>query len=86
MVLDCRKVCVQYCKGWFVIDAFATFPFQIIEYVFAGHSNNYNQFLRLLRLPRIYRLIRLFKCVRLMKMPSLKKLCKYLRINDGRRG
>ncbi len=83
VVLDCRQVCVKYWKGWFVIDAFATFPFQMIEYVFAGESNNYNQFLRLLRLPRIYRLIRLFKCVRLMNMPSLKKLCKYLRINDG---
>ena len=85
LVTSKKSIAKRYLKGWFIVDLFSTFPFQIIELIYTSqrNSSSLNKLLRLLRLPRIYRLIRLFKCMRLMKMPAIKKCCKYLRINDG---
>ncbi len=85
LVMSCKRVATNYTKGWFFLDFIATFPFQLIELYAKTGGTKYNKLLRLLRLPRLYRLVRLFKCVKLMKMPSLKKCCAFMRINDGRR-
>lgn len=74
-IMDCKKIALNYLKGWLFLDVIATFPFQLIELYFQTGGTRYNKLLRLLRLPRLYRLIRLFKCVRLMKMSSVKKCC-----------
>ena len=80
-IMNCKKIAINYIKGWFFLDVIATFPFQLIELYAHTGGTKYNKLLRLLRLPRLYRLVRLFKCVRLMKMPSVKKCCQFMRIN-----
>lgn len=74
LITNNRIIIINYLKGWFVIDAVASFPFNFIEdhlYEEAASSHtDYNKILRLLRLPRLYRLLkitRLFKVISFVK-------------------
>lgn len=77
LVKNNKKIFTNYVRGWFVIDAIASFPFNLVEHdlekkVSSGAS--YNKMLRLLRLPRLYRLLkiaRLFKLISFVKKNPL---------------
>lgn len=53
----------NYIKGWFVIDLFSTFPFELI----VDGKGKAAKLLRLMRLPRLIRLIDIQRVKKLIK-------------------
>ena len=79
----------NYLKGWFIIDFMACFPVQLIEPLLmqAGAESGkgqFNEVLRLAKIPRFYRLIRVFRLIRLFRFSrALKSVFKLMNINAG---
>lgn len=67
-MVDRRRIALNYLRGWFFIDLVSTFPLYIVmNYVTEDNNTqsvgNYNNILRLVRLPRIYKLAKVRCCV-----------------------
>ena len=79
----------NYLRGWFIIDFFACFPVQLIEPILkeAGAETSdgeFNNLLKLAKVPRFYRLIRVFRLIRLFRFSrSLRNVFKLMNINAG---
>ena len=63
LVTSHKKIAIHYLSTWFIIDFFATFPFDKI----IKNNNRYNEFLRFAKLPRLYKLLRLAKFLRFLR-------------------
>jgi CRP-like cAMP-binding protein len=62
LIVDKRRIALNYLRGWFLIDFISCFPSQLLDLQDGGSSNmRYNSFARLIRLPRLYRLLRIFR-------------------------
>ena len=57
LVINHKKIAVNYLTSWFLIDLFSCMPFQVILDV----GLNYNSLVRMGRLPRLYRIVKLSK-------------------------
>jgi hypothetical protein len=64
LIQNRKTICAQYLKGWFIIDAIAIFPFQIMM----SGAGNYSDMVRITRIGRMYKLIKLTKLFRTLKM------------------
>ena len=92
-----REIAREYVRTWFFFDLVSVMPFQLLEGVFidedasasGGGSGssvaNYNQLIRLMRLPRLYRMakiVRLFKFVKLAKKSKfIQRIARALKMN-----
>lgn len=65
VIVDRKKIAINYLKGWFSIDLVSTIPvYLIIDLATDGEEQsfgNYNNILRFVRLPRIYKLAKVFR-------------------------
>lgn len=68
VVVEFKKIAINYFKGWFWIDLVSTFPLYLIldPSVLPGASS-VNGLLRLARLPRIYKLVGVLRVGNLIK-------------------
>lgn len=83
-----KGIAMNYIKGWFFLDLFASIPFQLIElFIPTNQSGRYNKLLRLARLPRLYRLMRIFRLFKMTKIFKKNKkfqaIVKIIKINEG---
>jgi hypothetical protein len=66
-VINRRKICINYLKGWLLLDIMSSVPFTLIGKFTQNEVNANLKYVKLSRLPRLYRLLRLMKLVRLHK-------------------
>eukprot|EP01052_Picozoa_sp_SAG31_P024977 SAG31_NODE_2161_length_6297_cov_1.823169_7_plen_478_part_00 len=70
MVIDQKKICKMYARGWLFLDLLSCFPVTYIELMIgvdpADSSGNANKTARLLRLMRLTKLLRLARFKRLL--------------------
>ena len=64
LIQNRKTICAQYLKGWFIVDAIAIFPFQIMM----SGAGNYSDMVRITRIGRMYKLLKLTKLFRTLKM------------------
>lgn len=57
LVVNHKRIAMNYLSSWFLVDIFSCFPFQVI----LDEGFNYNSLLRMGRLPRLYRIVKLSK-------------------------
>jgi hypothetical protein len=65
IVVDTKKIAIDYIQGWFFIDLVATLPTQLLESIFNGPEL---KLARLSRLPRLYRVIRILRMFKVLKV------------------
>jgi hypothetical protein len=61
-IINLKKIARNYVRGWFFIDIFSIFPFELIL-----ELPNFNGLLRISRIWRIIRLIRMIRLFRIYK-------------------
>lgn len=79
-----RTIIWKYGKSWMFLDIFASIPFALIEASedsAKDYGGNYNDVLRLIRLPRLYRLLRVSKLLKVISGKFFEKLQDWLGIN-----
>ena len=77
IITDRKLIAKQYLKGWFTIDFFAIFPFDLF---FQNNSSEYTDFIRVARIGRMYKLVKLARLLRILKiLKDRSKLLKYIR-------
>jgi potassium channel len=59
LISDKRTIAKRYLRSWFLIDAFAVIPFNLM----VTSSRDYSSLARLARLPKLYRLLRMTKLI-----------------------
>jgi hypothetical protein len=57
LVINHKKIALNYLTSWFFVDIFSCIPFQLI----LDEGLNYNALMRMGRLPRLYRIVKLSK-------------------------
>lgn len=80
------KIGVIYLSGWFCLDLMACFPFEMVQTLTTGNSENINtnSMARLSKLPRFYRLIKVVRLFRLLKFyKSLYTIFRILKIDKS---
>ncbi|CAD8047776.1 unnamed protein product [Paramecium primaurelia] len=82
VIVEFKKIAINYMKGWFWIDLISTFPLYLIldPSVLPGASS-VNGLLRLARLPRIYKLVGVLRVGNLIKHQTIQKLFFFLKLN-----
>jgi hypothetical protein len=80
VVIDRRKIALNYLKLWFWIDLASSIPFDSILELAMG---NVSATLSTLRLIKIFRLTRLLKLIRFFKLSKIGKVVDSLNINPG---
>jgi len=79
LVKNPRVLAFKYLKSWFIVDAVAVFPFELVGEVFTSHSH---QLIRLIRIPRLYRLVRIAKATNMFKFLKGTKFIEWLELNS----
>jgi hypothetical protein len=62
LILDRKVIMKHYIRGWFILDFTAILPLSHIL-----NAGNYNELLRLARLPKLYRLLKISKYPKFLK-------------------
>lgn len=86
LVTSRRKIFLNYLKGWFFIDIFASFPFNLLEISQTNSKQNSKSYIRMIKLPRIYRLLRiskLFKAVSQSRYGLFEKIRDYFNVKHS---
>lgn len=86
LVVNRKKIMVNYLRGWFFIDVVASFPFNFLEISGSNSQQMSKSFLRVIKVPRIYRLLRiskLFKVVSQSNYGFFEKIRDYLNIKHS---
>ena len=68
LVIDHKKIAVNYLQGWFFLDFLACFPFNLILSGDESGVSGNSSILRLARLPRLYRLVRLLRMIKMLRV------------------
>lgn len=71
LIVSRRKIAIYYCKGYFIIDLVASFPFQILT---GGGGQALSKSGKVLRLPKLIKFLRLFRLLKLMRIYRLRQL------------
>ncbi|GMH71165.1 hypothetical protein TL16_g05580 [Triparma laevis f. inornata] len=71
LIVSRRKIAIYYCKGYFIIDLVASFPFQILT---DGGGQALSKSGKVLRLPKLIKFLRLFRLLKLMRIYRLRQL------------
>lgn len=87
-----RKVLSRYARSWLIFDFIACLPFSFIEYgsskeeYSSSRADQYNNLIRLLRVPRLYKLLRILRIAKAFKnyrdKTFISQLQDYLRMNS----
>ena len=84
LVVDHKKIVMNYICGYFAIDLLTSIPFGLI---FQNNSNaktgNANKILSLLKLPKLIRMIKLAKIIKVKEALKGTRIGYYFRINGG---
>lgn len=64
LIVEPKKIFVNYLFSWMIFDLFACLPFTLIF----DSKGQYNSVVRVARLPRLYRLIKITKLLRVVKV------------------
>lgn len=72
VIVEFKKIALNYIKGWFFLDLTATFPlYLILDSNTLPGASNVNSLLRLARLPRIYKLVGVLRVGNLIKTQAI---------------
>ena len=79
IVVDAKTIATEYSKGWFVLDFFSSFPFDVVLGLIGGADNP--DAARILKIIRIFRMIKILRMVRIKRL--LKKFQDEMSIKNG---
>ena len=79
LIVDVGMLAKQYFKGWFLLDFFSSFPFNLVLAMFFDLNNP--DAARILKLIRVFRMVKILRMVRIKRL--LKKLQDALSIKNG---
>jgi Ion transport protein/Cyclic nucleotide-binding domain len=77
VIVSWKRISKRYCKSWFVIDLFSTFPFYLVINSSASRAST------LLRVPRLFKLVRLLRLLKLLRAYRLGAIFKLLEDNSN---
>jgi hypothetical protein len=88
LIEDRKLIAITYIHTWFLIDAVAIIPFNLILGGKSLANNNYNGIIRITRIGRMYKLLKLTRLFRAFKIVREKNkilsyMQKYLNISMG---
>jgi hypothetical protein len=92
LIQDRRSIANNYLRGWFMIDALAIVPFDVIlnsgQASLQNSPEKFNQLARVARIGRLYKLVKLTRLLRILKIVKdknkfLKYLTEWLKIGLG---
>lgn len=82
LVYNNKKIFLRYLQSWFFIDLFASLPFGLLQFLMSADQEssyeNYNEWIRLLRIPRMYRLLKITRVFKLLSFVKKSKMSKRL--------
>jgi len=70
LIMNRRRANMHYLKTWFLLDLFASFPYEDLINLngLTDELENYRQLTRLARIIKIFRFIRILKLLRVLKL------------------
>ena len=66
LVVNRKKILIEYFKGWMIIDILSFIPFSLIGRESGAETTNANRYVRFFRLPRLYKLFRMSRLLKLL--------------------
>lgn len=76
LIIDPSAIVRRYLKGWFLIDVFATLPFDAIASIYDIDAGSNIKLFSLLKCPRLLRLSKILKFLENMKGANLWRIAK----------
>ena len=66
LVVNRKRILIEYFKGWMIIDVLSFIPFSVIGRESGAETVDANKYVRFFRLPRLYKLFRMSRLLKLL--------------------